>query len=250
MNNMSDNPFSLSGKNVLVTGASSGIGKVTAIECSKMGATVIITGRNQERLDETFSSLVGTGHKQIVADLTLENELEKLVEQLPVLDGCVNNAGIGITVPIQFFSMENMEKIYQTNFFAPVLLTRLLIKKKKMGKPSSIVFTSSISHMLREAGNGIYGCSKASLETFMKFAAKEFAIKKIRCNSVNPGMVHTPLIHEGTLSKEQLEEDMKKYPLKRYGEPLDIAYGIIYLLSDASSWVTGHTLVIDGGRTL
>ena len=104
--------------------------------------------------------------------------------------------------------------------------------------------------MIREAGNGIYGCSKASLETFMKFAAKEFAIKKIRCNSVNPGMVHTPLIHEGTLSKQQLEEDMKKYPLKRYGEPLDIAYGIIYLLSDASSWVTGHSLVIDGGRTL
>ena len=232
------NPFALSGKTVLVTGASSGIGKVTAIECSKMGASVIITGRDQERLNETFSSLVGSGHKQIIADLTVENELENLVEQLPVLDGCVNNAGIGITIPIQFFSMEN------------ILLTSLLIKKKKMGKPSSMVFTSSISHMVREAGSGIYGCSKASLETFMKFAAKEFSIKKIRCNSVNPGMVHTPLIHEGILSKEQMEEDMKKYPLKRYGDPLDIAYGIIYFLSDASSWLTGHTLVIDGGRIL
>ena len=103
------NPFALSGKTVLVTGASSGIGKVTAIECSKMGASVIITGRDQERLNETFSSLVGSGHKQIIADLTVENELENLVEQLPVLDGCVNNAGIGITIPIQFFSMENME---------------------------------------------------------------------------------------------------------------------------------------------
>ena len=250
MNTMLNNPFLLTGKTILVTGASSGIGRATAIECSKMGATVIITGRNQERLDETFSSLEGGGHKQIIADLTLEKELENLVEQLPVLDGCVNNAGIGVTLPIQFFTIDNLDNIYRTNFFAPVLLTKLLVKKKRMGKPSSIVFTSSISHMVREAGSGIYGCSKASLETFMKFAAKEFAIKNIRCNSVNPGMVHTPLIHEGTLSKEQLEEDMKKYPLKRYGDPLDIAYGIIYLLSDASSWVTGHTLVIDGGRTL
>lgn len=247
---MNYNPFTLENKTILVTGASSGIGKETAIQCSKMGARVIITGRNEERLNETFMQLEGGGHLQVVADLTLSQDLEKLIDMLPNLDGCVNNAGIGKTLPVQFYTENEIERLYKTNFVAPVLLTKLLIKKKKINKGFSMVYTSSISHKVNEPGDGLYGCTKASIESFMKFAAKELAVKKIRCNSVNPGMVETPLIHRGSLSEEQLAEDLKKYPLHRYGTPLDVALGIIYLLSDASSWITGHTLVIDGGRTL
>lgn len=247
---MSYNPYSLIGKNILVTGASSGIGRATAVECSKLGATMIVTGRNEERLRETFQMLEGEGHLLIVADLTKEEDVDNLVTETPVLNGLVNNAGIGKTLPVQFYNMEDIQHIYGTNFISPVLLTKALLKKKKISKGASIVFTSSISPYVHEFGHGIYGCTKAGIETYSKFAAKELATKSIRCNSVHPGMVETPLIHRGTITEEQLEEDKKHYPLKRYGKPEDVAWGIIYLLSDASSWMTGHSLVIDGGRTL
>ncbi len=244
------NPFSLEGKNVLITGASSGIGKVIAIECSKLGAKVIITGRDECRLKETFSELQGDSHALFVADITDENQVSDLVDTCPPLDGIVNNAGVDKTLPVKFYNMNDLLYIFNTNFFTPTLITKSFLKKKKINKGASLVYISSISHIVCEAGNSIYGCSKAALEAFTKFAAKELANKLIRCNSVHPGMVETPLIHRGTISEEQLALDVKTYPLKRYGQPIDIANGVIYLLSDASSWVTGHSLVIDGGKTL
>ena len=126
-----------------------------------------------------------------------------------------------------------------------------LVKKKLLVKQSSVVFVSSIGGIERfSLGNGVYGASKAAIHSMMKTCAKELAPKKIRVNSVNPGMVKTHLIEDLAISPEQLAADMQNYPLKRFGEPEDIAYGIIYLLSDASSWVTGHALVIDGGVTV
>ena len=141
------NPFSLQGKTILITGASSGIGRTTAIECSKLGANVCITGRDADRLDETFSALHGdaNSHIKIVADLTNENELQQLVDSLPILDGCVNNAGIGKMLPLQFYSTEVLENIFGINTFAPMLLMKYLVKKKKLKNPSSVVFTASIS---------------------------------------------------------------------------------------------------------
>lgn len=248
---MSYNPYSLEGKTILITGASSGIGQKTAIECSKLGAKLVITGRNVERLQETFSQLDGNGHIQIIAELTAQEEVEKLIGGLPVLNGLVLCAGLGITKPFQFCSRDQFDKVFNVNYFAPVELLRLLVKKKMLAKPSSVVFVSSIGGVLNfNPGNGVYGASKAALNSTMKFCAVELAPKKIRVNSVNPGMVHTKLIKPGTISEEQLQLDMEKYPLKRYGETIDVALGIIYLLSDASSWVTGHSLVIDGGLTI
>ena len=245
------NPFSLEGRTVLVTGASSGIGRTTAIECSQMGANVIITGRDQTRLDEVFRELEGEGHQAVIADLTQEEQLQGLLEQLPVVDGVVLCAGQGTVVPFKMADRKKQDPIFEINYFAPVELLRQLLKKKKLANGASVVFVSSIGGVDSiTIGNSIYGASKAALNSAMRFCALELAPKKIRVNSVCPGMVNTKLIKGGAVSEEQHQADMQKYPLKRYGEPEDVANGIIYLLSNASSWVTGHSLVIDGGYTL
>jgi NAD(P)-dependent dehydrogenase (short-subunit alcohol dehydrogenase family) len=249
---MAYNPYSLEGKTILVTGASSGIGQTTAIECSKLGAKVIVTARNTERLQETFDQLVGEGHRQIIADISKEEDICSLVEQVPVLDGVVNNAGVAGTSLVTFYKKEEIESMFNTNTMAAVLITKMLVKKKKMNNPSSIVFTSSAEGVFGSTpANGVYGMTKAALNAFMQTAAIELGRKGIRCNTVNPSMVQTRMaIPTGAISAEQLEIDKKKYPLGRYGEPKDIAYAIIYLLSDAASWVTGTALKIDGGRNL
>jgi NAD(P)-dependent dehydrogenase (short-subunit alcohol dehydrogenase family) len=247
------NPFSLEGKTILVTGASSGIGEITAIECSKLGATLIITGRNEERLKETFENLEGKerAHQQIVADFSISAEIERVVSLLPVLDGCVNNAGVSNSTLIQFYKEEEINKQYSINVVAPILLTKFLVKKKKMNKHSSIVFTSSIGGVyVSSIGNGIYDTTKAAIASFVRTSALELSTKMIRCNSVHPGMVETPMTMADKLSQEQIDDDIKKYPLKRHGQPKDIAFAIIYLLSDASSWVTGTALKVDGGFSL
>jgi NAD(P)-dependent dehydrogenase (short-subunit alcohol dehydrogenase family) len=248
---MEYNPFSLKGKTILITGASSGIGRATAVECSKLGAALVITARNAERLNETFLMLDGDGHLQFIADLTDNDSLANLVDFLPALDGCVNNAGINRSLPIQFISFPDLNELFGTNTFAPILLTQLLVKKKKLKKGCSVVFTSSIAGVYRSSmANSMYSASKGAINGFMKNAALELASKGVRVNSVNPAMVQTDLLGKGGISEEQYQEDMKKYPLQRYGKPEEIAFSIIYLLSDASAWVTGSSLLIDGGITL
>ena len=247
---MEYNPFSLKGKTILVTGASSGIGQATAIECAQMGAEVVITGRDTERLQAT-ADLVGTPKALIAADLTNQEDVERLVASLPPLDGAVLCAGNSTTLPLQFGSREKFDEMFNVNFFAPVELLRLMYKKKVLQKGASVVLIASIggTHSFMP-GNGVYGASKAALNSLMKYAAREYASRKIRVNSICPGMVDTPLIHRGTITEEQLAEDAKRYPLGRYGKPDDIANGAVYLLSDASSWLTGHDLVIDGGFSI
>ncbi len=246
------NPFSLKGKTVLVTGASSGIGAATAIECSKMGAQVIITARNEERLKDTLGQMTGESHQIVSLDLTNQEDIENLVSGLSKINGIVLCAGIGYTLPFPFCSRKKMDKVFNINFFAPIELLRLLIKKKKMAPYSSVVFVSSVGGVnVFNVGNSIYGASKGALNSMMKQTALELAAKNIRVNSVNPGMVNTKLIHEGmSFTNEQLKADEKRYPLGRYGEPTDIAKGILFLLSDASCWMTGCPLVIDGGVSL
>jgi NAD(P)-dependent dehydrogenase (short-subunit alcohol dehydrogenase family) len=245
------NPFTLEGKTILITGASSGIGRATAIECSKAGAIVVITGRNEIRLNETYNLLEGQNHVQIIADLKLSQDIQDLVEKLPALDGCVNNAGIVKTLMTSFINSDSLNEVMQINTIAPILLTQLLIRKKKIQKNSSIVFTSSISGInVAAIGNVLYSTSKGAINGFVKNAALDLASKSIRVNCVCPGMIHTAIYDEGIISEDQLVEDMKKYPLKRYGKPEEVAYAIIYLLSDASAWVTGTNMLIDGGFTL
>lgn len=249
----SNNPFSLDGKTILVTGASSGIGKAAAIECSKAGAKVIITARNEERLRETHGLLHNCAGqpKYMVADMQKDDNIESLVDNLPNLDGVILNAGISINVPIAFIDRGKLEQVLGTNTIAPILLTRQLIKKKKVNRGGSLVFTASISgNNTVTVAHEMYSASKAALTGFMKNAALDLAVKGIRCNAVHPGMINTPMVRSGKYSDEQLQHDMDNYPLKRFGEPEEVAYAMIYLLSDAAAWVTGHSLVIDGGLTL
>lgn len=244
------NPFSLENKTILVTGASSGIGRATAIECSRMGAKVILTARNEERLKETLSLMEDGNHRCIVADLSEESEIDNLVNATGQIDGLVNNAGCLITLPLTFINENKQKGILNVNTIAPILITQKLLKMKKINKNASVVFTSSISGPYCAAqANSLYTVSKAAICGFVKSAAVELASKGIRVNAVCPSMVETNIMGKGVLTEEQLEQDKKNYPLGRYGKPVEVAYAIVYLLSDASSYVTGTNLVIDGGIT-
>lgn len=246
------NPYQLTEKIILVTGASSGIGRATAIECSKLGAKLIITARNEGRLKETLEKLDGDGHRMIITDLNDSTQIEKLVDDLPKIDGFSCNAGIANTQPIAFYKEDEIENVFKTNIFSMMLLTKFLVKKKKLNRGASIVYTASVGNVFSAGvANGIYGASKCAVDGFMRTAALELAPKGVRCNSVNPGMVETAIIDTNArITAEQFDEDRKKYPLGRYGKPEDVAWAIIYLLSDASSWMTGTALKIDGGHTI
>ena len=245
------NPFSLLGKTILVTGASSGIGRAIAVECSKMGAQMVITGRNEARLNKTFVLLVGERHVQLTADLSIEQDIENLVASLPKLDGCVNNAGIIRQQLLQFSDKKDILEMFETNTFSSFLLTQKLIQDRKLNKNASIVFTNSISGVYCSAiGEALYSATKGALNGYLKGLALEVANRGIRVNSVNPGVVETNLFNSFSMPLEVLEEKKKEYPLKRFGKPEEVAYAVIYLLSDASQWITGSNLVIDGGYTL
>ena len=244
------NPFSLSGKTILVTGASSGIGKATAIECSKMGATIIMTARNEERLHETLSMLEGVGHITIAADLTTSDGIQASASQCDKLDGVVLNAGINLMAPIYFLKEEDVNQVFATNTLAPMHLMQALLKARKINAKASLVFTSSIDALNPDVSSSAYAASKAALTSFMRSCAKELAPRQIRANAVHPGLVETGMKHNGMVSDEDLEKNKDLYLLKRYARPEEIAWAIIYLLSDASAFVTGSVLTIDGGISI
>lgn len=247
------NPYSLNGKTILVTGAGSGIGRTTSVEASRLGARLILVDINEIGLAETMAMLEPSGavHLSYTVDLCNEAAIDAMVKDIPVIHGCSNNAGITKLTPIQFITSEEMERIHKVNLIAPMMLTKYLIKRKKLARPSSIVFTASAGGVfVASPGNAVYATSKCGIDAYMRTAALELAPKGIRCNSVNPGMVETPLINRGQVTAEQHEKDKENYPLGRYGKPEDVAFATIYLLSDASAWMTGTALKIDGGLTL
>lgn len=248
------NPYSLENKIILVTGASSGIGKATAIECSKLGATVIISGRNEQRLNDTLNALdvsFGQQHQSVLADLSTEEGVAELVSKIPSVDGVSSNAGIPMTQLIKFIKQETFETVWQINTVSHVNLAKILFKKKKLNQAASYVFTASIGGTTSFGpGNSVYGMSKAAINSFMRFCAIEFSTRMIRCNCVSPGMIETPMTQDSsTFTKEDYEKDAEKYLLKRYGKPEEVARTITFLLSDASSFITGDTILVDGGFT-
>ena len=247
---MNYNPYTLENKRILVTGASSGIGRATAVECAKLGASCVLCGRNEERLQETLSQLEGEGHSLIVSDLTTSEGRYSIVSQCGQLDGVVCNAGINKTAPIYFLKEAEVNAVITTNATAPMMLIHDLVTKRCIQAKASIVFTSSIDAITPAITTAAYGASKAALTNFMKVCAKEFAPRYIRSNAVMPGMVKTPILEEMHMTEEEVKSDKLQYPLKRYGKPEEVAWAIIYLLSDAAAWVTGSVLTIDGGYTI
>ena len=247
------NPFSLKNKTVLVTGASSGIGRAIAVECSKMEAKVILSARNDARLKETLSLMDNVSlHKIVTADLTSNTDISNLTNMIETkLDGIVHCAGFTIPKLFQFFSDEEVNSIMKVNFNAPVKLTQILLKQKKISKPASIVFISSVSGVYCSSIAGsFYSASKGAINGIVKGLALELAAKGVRVNCVNPGMIETEIFKNSAITEDDLNKDRQKYPLKRYGKPEEVAYSVVYLLSDASAWMTGANILIDGGYTL
>lgn len=238
--------FSLAGKTILVTGASSGIGRAIAIACAQAGASVVLNGRNQQRLQAAFEALAGDGHQVIAADLIIAEQRDALAEQVPVLDGVVHCAGIGSRVLCKMLEEQDVSRVMQANFEAPVLLQAELLREKKIAKEASIVFIASAAAMMPSVGNAIYSASKAATIAYAKCLAQELANRKIRVNCISPAMVWTDLALVGA-TEEQLREAEQNYPLKRYAQPEDIAGLAIYLLSDSSNWVTGSNYEMTGG---
>jgi len=241
------NPFSLAGKKILVTGASSGIGKAIAIACAKMGATIIATARNEQRLSVTVSQMPLGEHKAVKADLTKQEDIYALVVGLPQLDGLVQCAGVGSRVLCKNITKEDIQHIFMPNVEAPILLQTAILEKRKINKAASIVFIASRAADVPSIGNATYSASKGAIISYAKCLALELAPLMIRVNCVCPAMIWTDLILKGGIDKEQMEDAQLKYPLKRYGQPEDVANLALYLLSDASSWMTGSAVDLTGG---
>jgi len=242
------NAFDLSGKKILITGASSGIGKQAAITVSNYGGSVIICGRDSGRLKETFENLNKGEHLSIVADLTRAEDRDSLLEQLPDLNGIVHCAGITGHLPAKFIRQQDLDEMFNINYNVPVLLNSQILKKKRILQNSSIVFLSSIATKYPYYGGAIYESTKSALESYSRVLAIELASKKIRSNCLLPSFVQTPMVEgaEKTISKEVLEKFEKMMPLG-FGEPEDVANAIVFFLSDASKWITGTNLILGGG---
>lgn len=244
-------PFHLSGKKILITGATSGIGSHTAKRISEMGASVILHGRNRDKLEEVRSSCVSGSGEIILSDIGTTEGRSQLVSACEPVDGFVNCIGAVQPFPVRFIDQRKIDETMKVNFEWPLLLTSELIKFKKFKPGSSLVYLSSISSDRPQRGATLYGASKASIEAFVKVLAQELSTQKIRVNSVAPAMVRTPMYDraEEMMSKEEMDIHISRY-LLGVGYPEDVANGIIFLLSPASRWITGTNLIMDGGLLL
>ena len=241
--------FSLVGKQLLITGASSGIGRAMAIECSKAGASIVLTARNEERLQETLSMMTQGSHVVHPADMMQEEDVVNLAKSIPEkLDGVVLCAGINDKLIIKQISNPDIDKMVSTNFTGPVRLVQSLLKGKKINKYCSFVFISSVSAFYPSVSNALYASTKAAITQFSKVLALEVLPLKARVNCIEPAFVETEMISK--YPPEVLDEIRANYPLGRFAKPKEIAYASMYYLSDASQLVTGTSLVIDGGYTL
>lgn len=242
-------PFSLAGKRILITGASSGIGRQIAITCAQMGAHLVISGRNAERLNATLTQLDGEGHAQIVADLSMQEDIDLLTSEAGVIDGVVHAAGISKLAPFRLISRTQMDEIFSSNVYAPMLLTKGLLAKKHIATNGSVLFISALASHVGPLASGVYSASKAALLGAMRTLALEVAKQGIRANCIVPGYVRTPMLDNLNQSGGSIDTHAELTPLG-IGEPEDIAYAAVFYLSDASRWVTRNYFVVDGGLTV
>lgn len=243
--------FSLLGKTVLVTGASSGLGRACAVACSGLGARLVLSGRDQQRLEQTRSLLQGGDHLIFAGDLTCADNRAALVAQAPLLDGAVFAAGVHRLKPAKFVTAAAVEETFAINYTAPVALTTALLKAAKVARHASLVFVGSVAADSASVGNSLYAGSKGALLSTARVFALELARQGIRVNVISPGQVQTAMVEQNArqMTAEALAQNEAAYPLG-VGQPEDVANAALFLLSGLSAWMTGHNLVVDGGYTL
>ena len=253
--NKTHNPFSLEGKNILITGASSGIGKQCAIRCSESGANIILVARDQARLENTRQQLTEGNHSAFSIDITNYSALESMVAEgvgkTGKIHGFIHAAGLEATLPLKNTSNDLYTKIFSVNVFAGFELAKLLSLKKYLSEEgASFVFISSVMGMVGEPGKVAYCSSKGALIAGIRSMAVELVSRKIRVNAISPSMVETEMAEQlfNSIPEESKNEIIKAHPLG-LGKPDDISWASVYLLSEAARWVTGSNLVIDGGYT-
>lgn len=244
------NPFSLEGKTILVTGASSNIGRQIAVKCSEMGAKVILSARNEERLKETLSKMMGDAHQMAPCDLSNAESIPALVDQVTELDGVVMCAAIFRTTPIRNNRRKYTEEMFNTNTFSNIDLVQLLLKNKKIKDGGSILFISSVAAYRPYAGNALYSATKGAINSFCQVLAIEQGSRKIRANCVSPGIIKSDMAPiDYAITEEELQKEEARFPLG-FGHTEDIAYAAVYMMSDASKWVTGTNMIVDGGQSI
>jgi NAD(P)-dependent dehydrogenase (short-subunit alcohol dehydrogenase family) len=247
--------FSLSNKTILITGASSGIGRSCAVQCSKMGASLLLMGRNVDELNRTVSELQpGTKVEMIVADFSKMVDLELLIAEKIVtigkIAGFIHCAGIEKTLPLKKQTSEVFQSIFDINVFAGFEMAKIISLKKYKAEKASFVFIASVAGMVGESGKTIYSASKGAVISGARSMSMELARSDIRVNSISPAMVKTPILEKmfDGIGEEASQNIIKKHPLG-IGEPEDVANACVFLLSDAAKWITGTNLVVDGGYT-
>jgi NAD(P)-dependent dehydrogenase (short-subunit alcohol dehydrogenase family) len=245
----------LSGKNILVTGASSGIGRNTAILLSKLGANVIMAARNEEKLKETYNELEAGNHSYHLIDLNNLDEIEGMIDKIccegQKLNGIVHSAGISKTVPLQYLKLDDLKSIMTINLYSFLELVKHFSKRKYSDNGGSIVAISSLSSKVGARGLTAYCASKGALDSAIRSMALELAGKNIRINSIAPGMIKTQ-IYDGLadiVNNSSFETDLKKRQILGLGKPEDVAYTAAFLLSDSSKFITGTSVIVDGGYT-
>jgi NAD(P)-dependent dehydrogenase (short-subunit alcohol dehydrogenase family) len=249
------NPMDMTGCRVLVTGASSGIGRATAKLLAELGCQVVLAARNVDRLQAARAEMPGDGHLVKSVDLSkvesIDSWLRKVVEVVGPLTGLVHSAGIHRILPIRFEKPSIDDPLWRINYHAAVALVQAFRKPSIHSGNSSVVLVSSVMGFVGQAGVSAYCASKGALQAFCRGAALEFAQENIRVNCVAPGHVHTMMITEvqNSLTKEQFNAIEGRHPLG-IGKPEDVANAIVFLLAGTGRWITGSTLVVDGGYTI
>ncbi len=242
--------FSLAGKSVLVTGATSGIGRQIAIDAARAGARVTLSGRNEQRMAEVLSNMSASNHESFLMDLSQASDIDEAINKMTNFDALVFNAGALKTIPVRFVKQEDIDQLFQVNFNSIVILVQKLLKAKKINDGAAIVMISSASTLKFTLGNSMYAATKAALNAYTRALALELAPKRIRVNAVLPGMIETNILQNSSIGAAELELHKKNYPLGRFGNPSDVSNLVHFLISDASAWMTGSQIVLDGGYTL
>jgi len=249
------NPMDLSGRVFVVTGASSGIGRDNSVFLSELGASVVLVGRNAEQLNKTVNLLSGSGHRVEPFDLqnvdAIPAWLKGISEKTGPLDGIVHCAGLEALRPIKMISKESFIDLMNINVNAAIGLTKGFRQKKVNRSGGSLVYISSVAGLVGQTAHAEYCASKAALIGLCKAAALELARENIRVNCIAPGLIHTELTEKAlnTLSPEQLNAIKDYHPLGM-GRPRDVSNAVAFLLADTGRWITGSTLVVDGGYTV